>query len=256
MGGRRLVLLGASNLVRGFPTVVRWARAAWGDPLEVMAALGLGRSYGLDSRVLFRTLPGILGCGLWPALERGAPCPTRALLTDVGNDIVYGAPPERILEWVDECLRRLAAAGAETVVLGLPLPRLERVTAPGYALLRAIVFPFHPRLALDVALGRARWVAQGLEALAARHGATYVPAPLEWYGVDPIHVSPRQWGRAWKAILFAPEGGAPGGPPPRGTPSAARLFLLRPQVQRLFGRESRRAQPALPLPGGGSVSLY
>lgn len=253
---RRLLLLGASNLVRGFHTVVRWARAAWGDPLEVLAALGFGRSYGFGSSVLFRTLPPIVECGLWRALEERPPLPARALLTDVGNDIIYGAPTERILGWVDACLRRLRGVGAEVVVLGLPMQRLERLSPAGYALMRAILFPAHGWLTLEVARERARALAHGVERLAALHGATFVPAPVEWYGLDPIHVSPRHWARAWKAILFAPDGGAPAGPPPPKTPSAPRLFLLKPEVQRLFGREQRQPQPALRLPGGGSVSLY
>ena len=254
--GRRLLLFGASNLVRGLPTVVRWARAAWGDPLDVLAALGFGRSYGMPSSVPFRTLPSIVECGLWRALEGRPPVPTRALVTDVGNDIMYGAPVERILDWVEECLRRLRALGAETVLLGLPIPRLERVSAAGYALLHAIVFQRHQRLPLALARERAQAVASGLERLAAGHGATFVPAPLEWYGFDPIHVSPRHWARAWKAVLFAPEGAAPAGPPPAGSPAAFRLFFARPEVQRLFGRERRRPQPALRLPAGGGVSLY
>ena len=56
------------------------------------------------------------------------PAPTAALVTDVGNDIVYGAPVESILEWVEECLNRLerqAAPGgggnaAMPIVLTLP----------------------------------------------------------------------------------------------------------------------------------------
>ena len=35
------------------------------------------------------------------------PVPTRALVTDVGNDIVYGYSVGQILAWVDEALNRL-----------------------------------------------------------------------------------------------------------------------------------------------------
>jgi hypothetical protein len=34
----------------------------------VLAALGLGRSYGLPRGVLRQTLPGSVECGLWQAL--------------------------------------------------------------------------------------------------------------------------------------------------------------------------------------------
>src|SRR5262249_14377181 len=104
---RRLVVLGASNLTRGFPALLRVARGAWGDGLEVFGALGHGRSYGKRSHVLFRGLPGILESGLWPQLEAQPRLPGRALLTDVGNDILYHVPVDTILAWVAECVARL-----------------------------------------------------------------------------------------------------------------------------------------------------
>ena len=91
----RVVAIGASNLTRGFQTVVATARTAWGPDVQVVAALGHGRSYGADSAFLFRRLPGILQSGIWQQLESTPAVPTKALVTDVGNDIVYGFPPER-----------------------------------------------------------------------------------------------------------------------------------------------------------------
>ncbi len=58
-GIARLVALGASNLTRGFRRVVSTARAAWGPEIQVLAALGHGRSYGAASRIGVRTLAGI-----------------------------------------------------------------------------------------------------------------------------------------------------------------------------------------------------
>lgn len=56
--------------------------------MEVLAALGHGRSYGAQSRIIFRTLAGILESGLWTELERRPPLTTRSLVTDVGDDIL------------------------------------------------------------------------------------------------------------------------------------------------------------------------
>lgn len=61
---RRVVLLGASNIARSLSIVFDSARNAWGSPLDIVAATGHGRSYGMSSRVLGRTLPGILQSGL------------------------------------------------------------------------------------------------------------------------------------------------------------------------------------------------
>src|ERR1700704_6567831 len=77
----RVVALGASNLTRGFQTVVSTARATWGPNVEIVAALGHGRSYGAHSRFVIRTLPGILQSGLWRHLESLSAAPTRARST-------------------------------------------------------------------------------------------------------------------------------------------------------------------------------
>ena len=106
-GIRRVVAVGASNLTRGFHAVVATARGMWGPDVEVVGALGHGRLYGGPSRYLGRRLPGILESGLWQALDERPPAATRALLTDVGNDIMWDCPPSGILEWVDLCVARL-----------------------------------------------------------------------------------------------------------------------------------------------------
>jgi len=58
------VLLGASNLAIGLDAVLRAAASRLGAPLEVLAALGRGRSYGTDSWFLVRRMPGIADCGM------------------------------------------------------------------------------------------------------------------------------------------------------------------------------------------------
>ncbi len=104
---RRVILLGASNLTRGISTVVGIAQASLGGPLDVVAAMGHGRSYGMWSRVLVRELPGIATCALWDALDRRPRLDTVALVTDIGNDIFYGASIDEIVSWVDVTLARL-----------------------------------------------------------------------------------------------------------------------------------------------------
>src|SRR5262249_4226670 len=118
---RRVILLGASNLVRSLSTVVETARLTWREPVEIMAAIGHGRSYGQYSAVFGRKISGIFPCALWKDLQARAPLPTTALVTDVGNDLLYEVPVELIVEWVDGCLEHLAAVNANTVVTQLPM---------------------------------------------------------------------------------------------------------------------------------------
>ena len=102
----RAVLIGASNLTRGMATSLKTVQTIWPPPMEILVAAGLGRSYGLTSRILGRSLPSILTCGLWEKLKQGPSLPTAALLTDVGNDLLYGASVKQLVSWVDTCLER------------------------------------------------------------------------------------------------------------------------------------------------------
>ena len=142
----RVVALGASNLTRGLETVVSTARTAWGPEVEVLGALGHGRSYGVESRVVIRTLPGILQSGLWDTLSSMPPAATRGLVTDVGNDILYGFPPPTVLEWVEEAVDRLHRITEDIVVTGLPLHTIRNLSAPAFmaseATARSGVFDF------------------------------------------------------------------------------------------------------------------
>ena len=133
--------LGASNLTRGFATVVHTARSVWEEPIDVFAALGHGRSYGLRSRILVRSLPGILDSGIWARLEAAPPAPSRGLVTDVGNDILYGESTATILAWVAEVVARLRALGAEVALTDLPLASIRRLSAERFLLFRSILVP-------------------------------------------------------------------------------------------------------------------
>ena len=255
----RIVALGASNLTRGLRTVVAAARETWGRDVEVIAALGHGRSYGGESRFLGRTLPGILDCGLWRELARRPPAPTRALLTDVGNDVAYGHGAERTLAWVEECLDRLAPLTSDVTLTDLPLASLRRLSRAKYLAFRTVLVP-SCRLPLHRVLEDAERVSDGLVAIAARRSLRLVRVRPEWYGFDPIHIRRRRWRTAWREILLGGDD-----PPGRGGSrhrradalvEAMRLYALPPERRRVLGRELVTPQTGRDLPAGGRVWLY
>jgi hypothetical protein len=253
----RVVLLGASNLWLSLATVVETASRIWGRPLDVLAACGHGRSYGLRSTLLWlRDLPGIVECGLWPALAQRPPAATAVLLTDVGNDLVYDAPVADILGWVEACLDRLQRAGARVVLTALPLASISTVGPARYRLMRTLLFP-GCRLTYATVLERAHELDRRLRDLAGLRGLALVEHQREWYGLDPIHIRRRHRGVAWRDVL-APwaEGAALPPPVPASLRRWLRLCLLAPERRWVLGRERQRAQPAARLPDGTTLSLY
>lgn len=250
---RRVVTLGASNLTLGLSSVLSTARRAFGSDLEFLTAHGYGRSYGAPSRVAMRTLPGILESGLWRELENRPPVPTRALILDVGNDIVYGFEPGRILGWVEEAASRLRSHTKDVVLTDLPRTSIRRLTPATFLFFRALFYP-SSRVSLTQVLDRADELNEGLAELARSKDLRFVRLDPDWYGFDPIHLRPRVWARAWKEIV------APDADPERtGTFSPvelARVHLLAPERRLLLGHEQRTPQSGTKLRRGGRLWIY
>ena len=247
----RVVALGASNLTRGFPAVVAAARAAWGPEVEVLAALGHGRSYGVRSRVGIRALPGILESGLWRALESLPERPARALVADVGNDIMYGVPAQRILAWVDEALGRLQRVTRDITLTGLPLDGIRRLSTARFLVFRSIFFPYCS-LSLGHVLKVAGQVNDGLVELSSARGVKLFHPSPRWYGFDPIHIRRSLSRSAWPEILGTRSVAA-------GTISLGerlRLSCMPPERRWLLGLEQFTPQTGRALPSGGRVWLY
>jgi hypothetical protein len=245
----RVVALGASNLTRGFQTVVSTARSAWGKDVQVVAALGHGRSYGADSTFLFRRLPAILRSEIWRQLESTPAVPTRALVTDIGNDIVYGFPPEQILAWIDEALTRLTRVSDDVVLTDLPMDNIRRLSPAKFHVVRSVFFP-SCRLSFAALVATAEQVNAGLAELAGAHRARFLHLEASWYGFDPIHIRPSLWPVAWQEVLGI------SCPIPRLRTEALRLYAMRPEQQWVFGVEQRTPQTGVQLPRGARLWLY
>lgn len=202
--GTRVVLLGASNLTLSFP----WARAAavdaaGGEPAEVLVAAGLGRAYGLPSRILLRERTAILDCGLWRDLgdaARRRPLPVYALLTDMGNDLAYGATATDLAAAVAECLARLKSLAATCAASTFPVASIECLSPFRFGLLRSVLFPGH-------AITRPELLAEGrefnrlLREICARAGCALTEIPSDCFGLDHIHLNWRWRRRLWPQLV-------------------------------------------------------
>jgi hypothetical protein len=244
----RAILLGASNLRISLPFVLDRLRRRAGGPVEVFTACGHGRSYGTWSRFLgVRRLPGISGCGLWRELGRRPLLPIFALVSDPGNDLVYGAGVKQVAGWVESCLDRLGSE-TEIVMTLLPLARLERLSPWQVRMAVSLLFPGRsapwPSL-----LERARELDEQLRRIGREHGARLVEPEAEWYGLDPIH--PRR-SRRWEIWARAIPLG-PAGPPPSGR---LQIPLFAAEETRILGLSLHRLQPVVRLAEGTTVAFY
>ena len=232
------------------------ARSLTGGPVEMHFAMGHGRSYGAWSSVPGRSLPGITQCELWAALPGLTPAPTVALITDVGNDLLYNVEPHSLVDWVSDCCDQLAAVGAEIVLTELPIANLSTLGSTRYQLFRTVWFP-RCRLSLAEMSQRAKNVNEGLHRIAQRPEVTIKPLLAEWYGFDPIHIRVPQYFVAWKKILEDAQSCA--------MPTAVQrvsllkryeLFVATPAHRKLLGISRRRKQPSCTLSDGTSISFF
>lgn len=227
------------------------ARAALGGgPVEALVAAGHGRSYGASSRVGPRGLPGILDCGLWPALATDRPGRSLALITDPGNDLGYGFPPASVAGWVEQAVERLLAAGAAPVLTALPLATLRALPVWRFRLAAAVLFPTR-RLDRAQVLRDAEELQERLHELAERHRTRIVTLDPGLYGADSIHLRRGRLSAAWAAALRTD-----GSIAPTSLTESLRLHLALPERFTLAGVPLGRTQPAARLADGSLVSLY
>ena len=251
-------MLGASNVTLSFPRFWNGLRRTFAEPLELFAAHGHGRSFGMWSRIGPRELPGIVQCRLWDELANSslAEAPPLALITDIGNDILYGADPQQIAEWVATCLERLRALNANIVMTQLPVASALSLSPARFQFFRRAFFP-GSRLTLETVLSHA----QRLNQLVIELGQKFdVPTPElrgEWYGVDPIHIRRRHRAFAWGELLspwFAPAPSVMFNAVSPG--NSLRLWRQRSSERRWFGREQTWPQPVLHDTCGSTLWQY
>lgn len=235
-----VVLLGASNLSLGWLPLMRAVFARWHGSLRILTAHGMGRSYLTPSQFGWRTAPGILGCDLWPTVDSHAVAPPRAaLITDLGNDLVYGRTPAEVVGAAADAVGRLREASPDCciVVTRPPLESVKSLSQLRYRLFRTVLFPLC-RLSLTEIVDATHQLDDGLQQL---EGVTVVPQPAEWFGLDPIHLR-REWRESAFANILA---SWPGDPAGETVSPAVPLQRPRMAVRWVLGRERRCEQPSV-----------
>ncbi len=199
----RVILLGASNVSLEMSTAVRLIGRFLPGPIDYHIADGFGRSYGQPSSILWRVLPGITECDLWSdvnALHENNSRPSYALITDIGNDIAYGADPIEIAQWVENCIERLQKWGVRIVMSALPTESLLRLSPWYLGGVRRILFP-SCRLTPAEIIRRVRDLDEMMLSIGIRHGIPQVPVEVSWYGLDPVHVRRKYWFTFWQRVI-------------------------------------------------------
>ena len=192
-------VFGASNVRRGLPSLLEITRRTLGPQWDLIVTAGHGRSYGTLSHVFGRGLPGIRDAQWKKHLTDGVRNKS-ALFTDIGNDLLYGATPLQIRDWLDECLSLLTQHDVQITIAGLPVEVLKLVGRKKFFILRTFFFP-KSDIDFLTALKRIDDLDEYVREAAQRHQTEFVRPSSTWYGVDPIHVMYRHQQAMWRQTL-------------------------------------------------------
>jgi hypothetical protein len=249
-----VVVLGASNVSRGLSRLVA-AVESRSPGADLFVAAGHGRGYGVNTRVAARRLPSILGSGLWRGLDRHGGAAPVALVTDVGNELLYGFSAEQIASWVRESVRRLADRGATIAITRLPMAGIATVGAVRYRALRTFFVP-GCRLSLAGLKEAATRLDADLQAIAGDFRAQIIEQPAHWYGFDTLHVRRRHLDDLWHMACEAWGFSVVESPAKASVADWMKVGTKAAEVRSLGGVMRFTRQPVLPLRSGGTLSLY
>ncbi len=242
---KNVILLGASNLTLAWPRIMRQLASRTSRAVNVLTAHGMGRSYvNARSGFAFRQLPGILHCPLWDQLDECSvdECVPCALITDLGNDLVYGRSPQDVAESTKESITRIRrwAPNAEVVVTRPPVVSVERLGFLRFVGFRTALFP-KCGLSLEDVKRHTVELDERVAEIADEEGVPASKPADHWYGWDPIHYRFRHQSEAFGAMMnqwpSLNELVTTSIGPSHPRPTAAKRWL--------FGREKQTAQPVV-----------
>ncbi len=211
-----LAFMGASNLARGYRALASaLGRRLAPSPVACYAALGPGRGYVAPGGLWNIVYPPISECGLVDALrERVAPGSRLvALLSDIGNDIMYDVPAGDILASVEKIIDDISCLEGSVVVTPIPLDIRRDVSEKVFHILRRA---FYPRSQVTYEQTERAVIEINQRLFMLRSPRVRVIEGMQAFrGFDKIHYSVLNnapaWSRVGEAMLDLL--GGPGGPP-------------------------------------------
>jgi len=180
--------MGASNLARGFQALTDCrVRSLEPHPVEILHALGPGRGYCAEGGIFNIRYSSIGSSGILKSASAQRENFHRvvALITDIGNDIMYGVPVSEITACLRDLLEKLDALEADVFVHPIPLDFSKDVSKSQFRLLRAIFYP-HSLIDYEKAKEAVFTINDFLRGR-AKGRVHLLPSAKSLMGVDKIH---------------------------------------------------------------------
>ena len=141
------IFLGASNLARSFYGLKRCiGRCIFPRPASFVHAMGPGRGYVSRGGILNAIYSPILSCGILEAVrnKKIKDQSVVALITDIGNDIMYGVSSEKIINGLQYLLNALGEFKTNIFITSIPVDLENDISELHFHIIRQIYFPKSP----------------------------------------------------------------------------------------------------------------
>ncbi|MEP3479359.1 MAG: hypothetical protein ABJZ55_08940 [Fuerstiella sp.] len=247
---RTVLVLGASNVSLAWSQIVSLVLSSSTGRADFVTAHGMGRAYAsASSGFVFRRLPGILHSGLWAALPKfNDEQAASVLITDLGNDLLYGCSVSEVVEAAGECVSRVRQwnSNADFVVTAPPLTSVLKLQPTQFRIMKQLLFPSCP-LKLPQVQQATQDLFDGIQTLAADQGLKIYEPPARCFGYDPIHIRRRDRRDVFHSMLKLWEHtpASPVASPPASPVAWKRFSSPVPESRTIMGRSRTKRQPAI-----------
>ncbi|SFI97931.1 hypothetical protein SAMN05421753_11445 [Planctomicrobium piriforme] len=253
---RRILIVGASNVTLAFPLLLNACVTQAPCPVQLFTAHGHGRSFCQRSFVLHRGLPSVIGCGIWEVLALQPPvAESWALVTDLGNDLIYGRPIDMAWERVLQVFRKIAELKMPLTFVRPPLERILQLSEARYKIIKQMLFP-GPTVPWSRMCEQIVELDRRATEYADHAGARILTPKVNWYGVDPIHIRKSRRLAAWNEIVSSWPFPDPPVVKPVGKTEALRAWQSPPLERSYWGRSYQTPQPCRTFADGSSLWQY
>tara|TARA_B100000686_G_scaffold330017_1_gene391782 strand:- start:387 stop:1151 length:765 start_codon:yes stop_codon:yes gene_type:complete len=188
--GSLFVLLGASNLARGYCALTQHISKNISGA-EFVSALGPGRGYCTQGGFLNFSYSPIGECQI---MEQAKVYNKRGfrmtvLLTDIGNDIMYGVPEQFLIECIDTLIEKSLQLDAEVFVTSIHVNVYKDMGEISFKLLKAVFYP-NSLVTINQADSVVKKVNHYLKEKSSQNERIHLISGLgKFCGMDKIHYS-------------------------------------------------------------------
>jgi hypothetical protein len=134
--------MGASNLARGYSMLTRHISSCFEkNKTEFLNALGPGRGFCAKGGMFNFTYPPIQDCRILNAAEKKSYDTRVVLITDIGNDLMYGVSADTLIKSLDGLIDRALQWDAEIFLTSIHVNLRKDVSQTTFFILKSFFYP-------------------------------------------------------------------------------------------------------------------